>query len=95
MAVTHNLVTLNNSTATAVSVTGQHAGRDITVQNISDTANVYLGGDEVSTSNYGYKILPGSAWSVELRSGEVLYAVSSASSSQVAVIQLGLESENT
>jgi hypothetical protein len=94
MAVTHNLVTLNNSTQTAVSVTGDHSGRDITIQNISDTATIYIGGDGVSTSNYGYRILPGAAWSVELRFGEVIYAVSSASSSQAAVIQLGLESED-
>lgn len=92
MAVVHNIVTLSSTTPVAVSVTGNHAGRDITIQNISDTSYVYLGGPNVSISNYGYRISPLGAWSVELRREEVLYAVSSTSSSQVAVLQLGLES---
>lgn len=93
MAVTHNIFQLNSTTPVAVSVTGNHAGRDITIQNISDTAYAYIGGSGVSTTNYGYRLAPDSAWSVELRAGEEIYAVSSASSS-VAVMELGLESLN-
>jgi hypothetical protein len=91
MAVTHNIIVLNNETAVPVSVTGNHAGRDITIQNISTTAYVYIGGEGVTTNNYGYRISPNSAWSVELRKEDVIYAISSTDSS-VAVIQLGLES---
>ena len=94
MAVTHNLIQLSNSTPTPVSVTGNHAGRDITIQNISDTAYVYIGGEGVSTSNYGYMIDAQSAWSVELRAGDVIHAVSSENGSYVAVLQVGLESFN-
>ena len=93
MAVTHNLIELNNTTATPISVTGNHAGRDITIQNVSSSAYVYLGGQGVTTTDYGYKIYPNTAWSVELRGGDVLYAISS-TTSDVAVIQLGLESMN-
>ena len=93
MAVTHNFIALNNTTATPISATGNHAGRDITIQNISESAFVYIGGQGVTTSNYGYRLAPNSAWSVELMGGEVLYAISS-SSSNVAVLQLGLESFN-
>jgi hypothetical protein len=94
MAVTHNLTQLSNSEAVAVSVTGQHAGRDITIQNISDTAYIYLGGEGVNSENFGYRIAPNAAWSVELRQQEVIYAISSENGSYVAVIQLGLESQN-
>jgi hypothetical protein len=90
MAVTHNIVSLNNETPIAVSVTGKHSGRDITIQNISSSANVYLGGEGVSTENYGYKLAPNTAWSVELKREDVIYAVSS-TNSDVAVFQLGLE----
>jgi hypothetical protein len=90
MAVTHEIIDLNNETPVAVSVTGNHAGRDITIQNISSSANVYLGGQGVSTESYGYRLAPNTAWSVELRREDVIYAVSSANSS-VAVLQLGLE----
>jgi hypothetical protein len=91
MAVTHNHVVLNDTNAVAVSVTGNHAGRDITIQNISDTAYVYLGGEGVSIGDYGYRLMPNAAWSVELLAGEVIYAVTSENDSEVAVIQLGLE----
>jgi hypothetical protein len=91
MPITHNLISLNNTTAIPVSVTGNHAGRDITIQNVSSSAIVYLGAEGVTAANYGYKIYPETAWSVELKGGDVLYAISS-TTSNVAVIQLGLES---
>lgn len=94
MAVTHNTIQLGNTEPIAVSVTGQHAGRDITIQNISDTAYVYLGGEGVDSENFGYRIAPHGAWSVELRQQEVIYAVTSENGSYVAVIQLGLESQD-
>lgn len=93
MAVTHHIVELNSASAVAVSVTGNHTGRDITIQNIDSTAYVYLGGPNVSTTNFGYRLAPNSAWSVELRKEEVIYAVSSGTSN-VAVLELGLESFN-
>ena len=91
MAVNHRIVALNSETPTAVSVTGKHAGRDITIQNIDGSAYVYLGGADVSTTNFGYRIAPNSAWSVELEKEDVIYAVSSGSS-DVAVLELALES---
>lgn len=90
MAVTHGIIGLNSETPVAVSVTGNHAGRDITIQNISGSAIVYIGGEGVSTTNYGYRIAPNTAWSVELKREDVIYAVSS-TNSDVAVFQLGLE----
>lgn len=93
MAVNHRIVELNSETSVAVSITGNHAGRDITIQNISTTATVYLGGSNVTTTDFGYKLAPNSAWSVELRKEDVIYAVSS-STSDVAVFELGLESSD-
>lgn len=93
MAVNHRVVSLNNETPIAVSVTGNHSGRDITIQNISTTATVYLGGSNLTTTDFGYKLAPNSAWSVELRKEDVIYAVSS-ETSDVAVLELGLESSD-
>lgn len=93
MAVNHRIVALNNETPVAVSVTGNHAGRDITIQNLSSSSNVYLGGQDVTTTNFGYKLAPNSAWSVELRKEDAIYAVSSGTS-DVAVLELGLESSD-
>ena len=91
MAVTHQIISLNDTNATPVSVTGNHTGRDITIQNLSDTAYVYIGGLNVNLQDFGYRLKPNAAWSVELRGGEAIYAVTSENGSIVAVLQLGLE----
>ena len=93
MSVSHRIVALNSETASVVSVTGNHAGRDITIQNVDNSAYVYLGGAGVTTTNFGYRLAPDSAWSVELRKEDVIYAISS-STSDVAIFELGLESSN-
>jgi|SanBayMetagenome_1026888.scaffolds.fasta_scaffold55631_2 hypothetical protein len=58
----------------------------LVVQNINDSGFVYLGNENVSTSDYGFKLFPGQALSIELRPYDRLYAVSSASSMEAAVM---------
>jgi hypothetical protein len=67
---------------------------DITIQNVHATAIVYIGAIGVTSSNYGYRISPDNAWSIELAGKDVLYAISSVNGSQVAVLQTSLESGN-
>jgi hypothetical protein len=64
---------------------------DITIQNVDDSAYVYLGGEGVTGSDYGYRLAPGTAWSVELPGLDALYAISSVNNSKVAIIKMGLE----
>ena len=90
---THSLVTLNSS-ATLVSPLGIHSGVDITIQNLSSEAYVYLGGEGVTSSSFGYRIPPDSAVSFELPGKDALYAVTSSNGSQVAVLKTGLEVGN-
>jgi hypothetical protein len=87
----HLLINLSNTTASLISDAGTHSGKDITIQNVSETAIVYIGGTNVTTSSYGYKLLPGAAWSVELPPRDSLYGVSDTNGSQVAVLKVGLE----
>jgi len=91
---THALTTLSNTTATRLSPNGVHSGMDLTVQNIHASAIVYLGGEGVTSSDYGYKLAAGSSWSVELPGQDALYAISSTNNSQVAVLKTGLELGN-
>lgn len=91
---THSLITLNSSTATRLTPVGLHSGMDITIQNIHESAYVYVGGEEVSASVYGYRIAPGAAFSIELPGQDALYAISSVNSSKVAILQTGLETGN-
>jgi hypothetical protein len=64
---------------------------DITIQNTDEAAYVYLGGEGVTASNYGYRLAPLSAWSVELPGQDALYAISSVNNSKIAILQTGLE----
>jgi hypothetical protein len=90
----HLLTTLSSSSATRLTPNGTHSGLDITIQNVHGSANVYIGGIGVTSSNYGYRISADNAWSVELSGKDALYAISSVNGSQVAVLQTSLESGN-
>jgi hypothetical protein len=90
----HLLTTLSNTSATRLTPNGTHSGLDITIQNVHGSANVYIGGIGVTSSNYGYRISADNAWSVELSGKDALYAISSVNGSQVAVLQTSLESGN-
>ena len=89
---THSLTTLSSTTATKLTPPGIHSGMDITIQNIHASAYVYLGGEGVTTSSYGYRLNPGSAISFELPGKDSMYAITDTNSSQVAVIKTNLES---
>jgi hypothetical protein len=88
---THSLTTLSNTTATRLTPTGTHSGMDITIQNVHASAIVYIGGEGVTSSSYGYRLAPGAAWSVELAGKDALYATTSTNGSTVALMILGLE----
>lgn len=91
MATSHNLYTLSNAEATRLTPIGIHSGMDITIQNVDNTAYVYVGGEGVTSSNYGYRIAPGHAISWELPEKDSLYAVSDTNNSNLAVLKTSLE----
>lgn len=88
---THSNPTLYTSEPTRLSPAGVHSGVDITVQNLSETSYVYLGGENVDVENFGYRLAPGAAWSVELPGTDALYAVGDTNGVYIAVLQTGLE----
>ena len=87
----HSLTTLSNTDPIRLTPNGIHSGMDITLQNVNATAYVYIGGASVSTTNYGYRIAPDNAWSVELPGQDALYAISDTNGAFVAMLQMGLE----
>ena len=89
---THAIITLSSATATRLTPNGLHSGMDITIQNVHESATVYVGGEGVTSSNYGYRLLAGNAVSFELPGRDALYAITSTNNSQVAIIKTGLES---
>jgi hypothetical protein len=92
MATYHEIVTLSNATATELTPEGRiHSGLDLTVQNIDEEAIVYLGAEDVSSTSYGFKLLPGAGFSIELNPRDELYAISDTDDSEVALLRVLLE----
>ena len=87
----HSLTTLSNSSATRLTPNGHHSGMDITLQNVNTEAYVFVGGEGVTTTNYGFRISPNNGWSIELPGKDALYAISDVNGASVAVLQTGLE----
>ncbi len=88
---THSLTTLTNTAAMRLTPNGLHSGMDITIQNVDSSAYVFLGGEGVTASDYGYRLAPGSAWSVELPGLDAIYAITDTNGSKVALFKMGLE----
>ena len=88
----HSLTTLSNLSATRLTPNGLHSGMDITIQNVDNEAYVYLGGEGVSDSDYGYRVSPGHAISWELPGKDALYAITDTNGSKIAIIKTNLES---
>ncbi len=87
----HSLTTLSNSTATRLTPNGIHSGIDITIQNVDTSAYVYIGGEGVTSSDYGYRISPNNGWAIELNGKDSLYAISDTNNSKVAILTTSLE----
>jgi hypothetical protein len=92
MATHHEIVTLSNTTPVELTPEGKiHSGLDLTVQNIDEEAIVYLGAEDVSSTSYGFKLLPGAGFSIELNPRDELYAISDTDDSEVALLRVLLE----
>ena len=88
----HNSFTLNSSTGTLITVPQNQEDEYhlvFTVQNVDSTYNVYIGSSSVSTTSFGYKLLPGGVFTADLLPNEDIYAVcDSGQSVQVATFWL-------
>jgi hypothetical protein len=92
MASYHEILTLSDSEATELTPEGKiHSGLDLTIQNLSETANIYIGTESVTTTDYGYKLTPGAGFSIELNPRDELYAVSDVDETQAALLRVLLE----
>lgn len=91
----HILHTISDSAVTRLTPNGTHSGMDFTIQNVNDTGYIYVGGTEtLSSTNYGFRILPNHSISFELPPKDALFAIASANGMKAAVISMNLESQN-
>ena len=66
-----------------------HFGVTFTIQNIDETANVFIGDADVDTDNWGMKLTPGAIASFEdMPKNAGIYAVSSVDGSSIAVLRV-------
>lgn len=91
---THATISLSSETETRLTPNGLHSGMDVTIQNLEAEAYVYIGGEGVTTENFGYRLAPASAISFELPGKNALYAIADTDGAQVAVLKTGLEAGN-
>ena len=87
----HSLTTLSNTTAVRLTPNGIHSGMDITLQNVNATGYIYIGSSSVSSTNYGFRLMPNHSISFELPGQDSLYAIASVNSMKIAVLQTGIE----
>ena len=89
MAISHQRVSIGTS---ATQISSDFAGKDgqtVSVQNPASGATVYLGGEGVTTSVYGFALSEGTTFSIEMQDGEKLYGVVASSTQTVNVIRQG------
>lgn len=90
----HNVHTLSNTEATRITPLGTHSGMDITIQNIETSGLVYIGGEGVTQSDFGYKLSPGHAVSFELPGRDPLYVIAQNSGAKISTLQISLEQQD-
>jgi hypothetical protein len=88
---TNRIVALSTTSPLLLSPAGTHSGVDITVQNINATGYVYIGGSNLTNANYGFRIDPSHAISIELNGRDALYALGSTSGLSASVLMTNLE----
>jgi hypothetical protein len=89
----HEIVALSNTTATRITPPGLHSGMDITLQSVNLFGYVYIGGEGVTSSDYGYRLMPNHAISFELPGQNALYAIASDEDMDLAVLKIDLEAQ--
>jgi len=93
MAVAHQIVTLNSSTATLVTIPkAQEANYETRVstsfQNLDGSIDIYIGNANVTSSSYGYILHAGASISLDLLPGDEVYAIAPTGTPRIAVLAL-------
>ena len=92
MATSHNKTYIWDSSV-RLSPYGVHSGVDITIQNLDSVNPIYLGGENVNSNSFGYRLAAGTAVSFELPGKDAIYAYSDYEV-EIAVLMTGLEVGN-
>lgn len=87
--IKHSLVNVSNTAATLIDISeAVRSSFTLIIQNINATGYIYLGSDSVTALNYGFRISPNQAFTIELPSSQRVYAIASDLDMQVAVMEI-------
>lgn len=82
--------TILSATAFSDSIKYNYEGQSLLIQNPSSTVTVYIGGSNVTSSVYGYQLLPLQTLTIDLSRGEHIYGAVASSTQVVNVIRRGV-----
>jgi hypothetical protein len=87
MPLSHSVIELNTSTPELLSIEGDTIGSlNLTIQNLSSSASVFLGSSSVTSSDFAFRLDPGSIISFDsLRKDTEIYGISNTNGESVAV----------
>lgn len=88
----HSRILLSDTTATRLTPIGTHSGMDITLQNPNTTGNIYIGGEGVNSSSFGFLLFPKMSFSIELFGRDFLYAIADTDDLPLVMLKTNLES---
>lgn len=91
---THIVHTLSDTITTRITPNGIHSGMDITIQNVNDSGYIYIGGEGVTDTSYGFRLMPQHSFSIELPGEDALYLIADNNGMKAAVLQTNLESQD-
>jgi len=87
--IKHEVRSISNSTATSLDLPENiRSSYTLVVQNVNNSGYIYIGNEEVTTSNYGYKLFPGQGITIELPSRTTMYAISSNGGMSLAIMEI-------
>ena len=84
--IRHQIKALSTTTPTELTIEDNvNSVCTLVVQNVDSAEYIYIGNSSVSSSNFGFKLYPGQAFTVELRPYDRVYAVGSSSINAVCM----------
>lgn len=89
MSLSHEIITLSGSTPTLIDNSDvEYYYLDVTIQNIHETNDVYIGGLDLTSSSFGYLLVSGGSVSFSrLGKKDDLYVLGSDDNTPIAVLK--------
>ena len=87
--IKHNLATISNTSAVSLDISETvKSSFTLIIQNVNAAGYIYIGNAEVTSSNYGFRVSPNQAFTIELPSSINLYAIASDTGMQAAIMEI-------